>query len=493
MKLGFYGAARTVTGSQYVLSVADSKVLVDCGMFQGSSHMRNQNRMDFHLNPVELDCVLVTHAHIDHCGLLPRLVASGFKGDIVTTEATADLLEVMLMDSAHIQEEDAKYDLQKWQKHGRVGPPPQPLYTAEDVGPALALVRAVPYEELTEAAGGVQVRFRDAGHIIGSALLEVWANEDNETRKIVFSGDLGRDDQVLLRDVEEVTEADFLVTESTYGNRIHPDIDAQSDRFAEIVREVIERKGHLVIPAFAVGRSQAMLYALNLLVEGGHIPVIPVFLDSPMAIRATEIVRKHRECFDADALALLAHGDQPTEFPGLSFSRSVAESKAINDVEGPCIIISASGMCTAGRIRHHLRNHLPHANDTVLIVGFQAAGTLGQILQSGVEQVKLFSRNIPVNATIETLSGFSAHADLPQMLKWTSKIRGLRNVFVCHGEEEAALDYTATLHRRLGLDTYAPEAGFVADLLADDPFATVRDEVEDIWLREPSEADVSLG
>ncbi len=492
MRLAFYGAARTVTGSQYLLSTDYGRLLIDCGMFQGSGHMRQQNRMDFHFDPAEIDYMLLTHAHIDHCGLLPRLVTEGFGGKIFATEPTADLCEIMLLDSAHIQEEDAKYDLRKWQKHGRIGPPPQPLYTTADVQPTLDLIRPVAYDEVLQIAPGLRVRFLDAGHIIGSAIIELWVGEGDEQTKIVFSGDVGRSGQPLLRDPAEVEDADYLVTESTYGNRLHPSADEHEAEFARIVENTVRRRAHLIIPAFAVGRTQDVLYQLNLLAERGRIRHVPVYLDSPLAIKATEIVRSHRDCFDAEALALLAKGDRPTDFRGLHFTQTVAESKAINTMQGPFIVISASGMCTAGRIRHHLRNNLPHKDNTVLLIGFQAAGTLGRLLQDGVEKVKLFGEWHPVEAQIRTLSGFSAHADLCQLLDWAANIKGIKSVFVTHGEENTALDFAAALHRKLGLSSYAPEAEFVADLAADNPFGECRPEAEEIWQRPPSEAELAL-
>ncbi len=492
MQLAFYGAARTVTGSQYLLTTDYGRLLIDCGMFQGSGHMREQNRMDFHFNPAEIDHMLLTHAHIDHCGLLPRLVANGFNGRIFVTEPTADLAEIMLLDSAHIQEEDAEYDRRKWQKHGHIGPPPQPLYTTADVQPALSLMRPVAYDEMVQIAPGLRARFRDAGHILGSAIIELWVGEGDDQTKLVFSGDVGRKDQPLLRDPATIADADYLVIESTYGNRLHAPIQEQETDFARIVENVIRRRAHLVIPAFAVGRTQEVLYELNLLVEGGRIRPVPVYLDSPLAIKATEIVRDHRECFDAEALVLLAKGDQPTDFPGLQSTQSVEESKAINTMRGPFIVISASGMCTAGRIRHHLRNHLPHPDDTVLLIGFQAAGTLGRLLQEGIERVKLFGEWHPVAAQIKTLTGFSAHADLPELLEWAAGIKGVKAVFVTHGEEEAGLDFAATLHHKLGLTSYVPEAEFVADLGAEEPLAEYGQELAETWQRPPSQAELTL-
>ncbi len=492
MRLSFLGAARTVTGSQYLLRTDHGRVLVDCGMFQGRRHMREQNRMDFHFNPAKIDHVILTHAHIDHCGLLPRLVANGFRGRITTTEPSADLCEILLLDSAYIQEEDARYDLMKWQQHGRQGPPPEPLYTQEDVPPTLDLLRVAEYDETVQIAPWLRARFADAGHILGAASVELWLGEGADVTKVVFSGDLGQAGQPLLRDPQPVAEADYLIIESTYGNRLHAPTEENRAAFARIVKKTIERRAHLIIPAFAVGRTQDVLYELNKLVESGEVKPVPVYLDSPLAIRATKIVRKHRDCFDAEARAMLAAGDQPTDFPGLRFTPSVEESKAINTTEGPFIVIAASGMCTAGRIRHHLRNHISHKDDTMLLVGFQAAGTTGRYLQDGGKDVKLFKEWYPVKADIVSLSGFSAHADLKGLVDWASQVKGVRGAFVTHGEENACLDFAATLHRRLGMKSYAPEAGYTVELDAkaspDEP--TV--EMKAIWARPASEAELAL-
>jgi len=489
MHLAFYGAARTVTGSQYLLTAGKSRVLIDCGMFQGSDHMRVQNRMSFHFKPCELDAVILTHAHIDHSGLLPRLVGDGFCGRVFTTDATGDLIEIMLLDSAYIQEEDAEWDRKKWIRQGRIGPPPQPLYTRDDVPPTLDLLRSVPYWKEQDVAPGVRLRFNDAGHILGSAVVEVWVEEGQTETKLVFSGDLGRPGQSLMRDPETVTEADYLIIESTYGNRVHHPAPSDYAEFEQIVIDNYKRHGHLIIPAFAVGRTQEVLYALNRLIESGRVKPHRVYLDSPLGIKATEIVRSHRELFDEESLALLAAGDKPTEFKGLEYSHTVDESKAINFDSGPCIVIAGSGMCTAGRVRHHLYNHLADPNATVLIVGFQAMGTLGRVLVEKAKEVKLFGEYIPVNARIESLRGLSAHADLGQLLAWAEHISGLKAAFVTHGEETAALDFTAALHRRLDVPTYAPEAGFVAELGPGASDERWRAEAEQIWLREPSEAE----
>ncbi|MFP3903597.1 MAG: MBL fold metallo-hydrolase RNA specificity domain-containing protein [Armatimonadota bacterium] len=491
MDIGFFGAARTVTGSKYRLRTDYGTLLIDFGMFQGSSHPRHQNRADFPSRPEDIDYVLLTHAHIDHSGLLPRFVAAGFNGPIISTDPTHDLCEIMLADSAHIQEEDAKWDMKEWREEGRVGPPPEPLYTTEDVGLTLDLFQSVKYDEMMHLNEGLRVRFRDAGHILGSASIELWIGTGDDTTKLVFSGDIGGYNRPILRDPQEIDEADYLVVESTYGNRLHPAKPDHLAYFESVISDVMKRGGHLVIPAFAVGRTQEVLYDLNLLQQDGKLPHVPVYLDSPLAIKATEILRDHEEVFDREALSLLESGNRPTDFRGLQFTRTVDESKEINVTEGPFIVISASGMCTAGRVRHHLKRDLPDPNNAVMLVGYQAAGTLGRILQDGVERVKLFGEWLPVNADIHTMSGFSAHADMRQMLKWMSSMTGLKGVFVTHGEDDAALDFAGTVHRRFDLDVCVPQIDQVVDL-SSSPINQCRIQADQEGYLPPSEAEQAL-
>ena len=418
MKLTFVGATRTVTGSQYLLETGHTRLLVDCGMYQGSDHTREQGRLDYPLNPADLTCVLLTHAHIDHSGNLPLLARHGFRGTIFATEPTVDLCNIMLTDSAHIQEEDARFDLKKWGRKGRVGPPPTPLYTVADAAAALRLFLPVKYDRFVEVAPGIRARWRDAGHILGAASIELRVEKDGREVGIVFSGDIGQPHRPLLRDPHPPDPADFVIMESTYGNRLHESRSFDVDHLRELVLEAAGRRGHIIIPAFAVGRTQELLYELNGLIENRRIPRVPVYLDSPLAISATRITERHADCFDERTQAQIAAGDNPMNFPGLQMTRTVNESKEINTSDGPRIIISASGMCTAGRIRHHLRHHLPHPNDVVLFVGFQASGTLGRILQDGARSVKLFGEWVDVRARVQTMYGFSAHADANGLLQW---------------------------------------------------------------------------
>ncbi|MEN6545482.1 MAG: MBL fold metallo-hydrolase [Armatimonadia bacterium] len=474
MKITFLGAARTVTGSQYLLEAAGKQILIDCGMTQGPEHLRHQGRPDAAVVDYRtVDMLLLTHAHIDHSGNIPLITRLGFPGPVYATSATCDLCNVMLPDSAHIQEEDAKHDLRRWINQGRIGPAPTPLYSLQDVEAALKLLKPVSYDQVVDLAPGIRARWRDAGHILGAASIEIWVEEAGRTTKIVFSGDIGSPGRPVVRDPQYIDDADFVVMESTYGNRRHESKEISADRLQRIVQDAVRNHGHIIIPAFAVGRTQELLYELNRLVEHNLIPRLPVYVDSPLAISATKICSIHHECFDAETAALLAAGDDPMDFPGLKLTRTVEESKQINFVRGPMIVISSSGMCNGGRIRHHLQNHLEHGQDTILFVGYQAAGTLGRVLQEGAQTVKLFGDKIRVRARVKSLRAFSAHADADGLLTWLSHVKGPQAVFITHGEEDAALDFAALAHRQLGAPTLVPEYGDTIDLgdtgkLADD-------------------------
>lgn len=483
MKVSFLGAARTVTGSQYLLEAAGKRLLIDCGMTQGPEHFRHQGRPDFLIDYHTVDALLLTHAHIDHSGNIPLIARLGFSGPIYCTTATADLCEVMLPDSAHIQEEDAKHDLRRWAQNGRIGPPPAPLYNLEDVEKSLQLFKGIHYDEMVQVAPGVKVRWRDAGHILGAASLEIWVTEDGKETKIVFSGDIGSPNRPILRDPTLLDDADFVVMESTYGNRRHESSEIKCDRLQKLIENAFRNHGHVIIPAFAVGRVQELLYELNNLVEHNMIPRLPIFVDSPLAVSATEISEKHKECFDEETQALYASGDDPMDFPGLKFTRDTAESKKINYEKGPMIIIAASGMCTGGRILHHLQNHLDHGNDTILFVGYQAAGTLGRYLADGNPVVKVFGQKTQVRAKVLSLRGFSAHADADGLLGWLKSIKGIKTVFITHGEEDSALDFAALAHRETGVPTVVPEYGQTVDLADDAALQSLQAAMADTWSR----------
>ncbi|ODV12531.1 MAG: MBL fold hydrolase [Thiobacillus sp. SCN 64-317] len=470
MKLTFLGAAREVTGSSYLLEADGVRFLVDCGMFQGGREAHGKNRRAFSFDPRTIDFVILTHAHIDHSGLLPRLVALGFKGRVHATRATCDLLAVMLPDSAHIQEKEAEYaNLNRFRqgmarRDAARGLPPRdtaPLYTVAQAQASLKCLNAVDYDLEIMPHPQVRCTFRDAGHILGSAIVEVWVGDGPRRRKIVFSGDLGQPARPLLRDPTPIFEADYLLVESTYGNRDHKSMDATQDELVEAVNDTLERKGgNVIIPAFAVGRTQDMLYLLADLTRQGRIPRLSVFVDSPMATAATEITFRHMELLDDETHALMGRHGGAAHFRKLEFVESVEESKALDRITGGAVILSASGMCEAGRIKFHLRSNLPRRDSTILITGFQAAGTLGRRLVDGARRVRLLGEDIPVRADLYTLGGLSAHADRSALLAWLGHFRDRpRQVFVVHGEDSVATGFAADLQRQFGWDAQAPLPG----------------------------------
>ena len=470
MKLTFLGAAREVTGSSYLLEADGVRFLVDCGMFQGGREAHGKNRRAFSFDPRTIDFVILTHAHIDHSGLLPRLVALGFKGRVHATRATCDLLAVMLPDSAHIQEKEAEYaNLNRFRqgmarRDAARGLPPRdtaPLYTVAQAQASLKCLNAVDYDLEIMPHPQVRCTFRDAGHILGSAIVEVWVGDGPRRRKIVFSGDLGQPARPLLRDPTPIFEADYLLVESTYGNRDHKSMDATQDELVEAVNDTLERKGgNVIIPAFAVGRTQDMLYLLADLTRQGRIPRLSVFVDSPMATAATEITFRHMELLDDETHALMGRHGGAAHFRKLEFVESVEESKALDRITGGAVILSASGMCEAGRIKFHLRSNLPRRDSTILITGFQAAGTFGRRLVDGAKRVRLLGEDIPVRADLYTLGGLSAHADRSALLAWLGHFRDRpRQVFVVHGEDSVATGFAADLQRQFGWDAQAPLPG----------------------------------
>lgn len=458
MKIRFIGAAREVTGSCFLIETDTVRFLVDCGMVQGGPDAAERNHRPFDFDPRAIDFVLLTHAHIDHSGLLPKLGLDGFAGAIYATEATAHLLAVMLPDSAHIQEVAAKRPA----RHGRKAPskiPNAPIYTVRDAQDCLAQVRLVKYDEELAPHDGVICRFRDAGHILGSAIVEVWVTEDGQTRKLVFSGDLGQPGRPILRDPTPIEHADVLVIESTYGDRRHKDLPATLDEFERILKQTLPR-GNVIVPAFAVGRTQEILYYLHLLTCQGCLPPINIFVDSPMATAATRITMNHLALFDAAAMQLAKWHHAGDGLPNLRFTGSVDESMALNRIRSGALIISASGMCDAGRIKHHLRHNLGRRECAVLITGFQARNTLGRRLVDGATQVRIFGEDIPVRASIHTLGGFSAHADQDALMDWTGSFRTPpRQTFVVHGEESASLAFAERLRSDRGWSVTVPKPG----------------------------------
>ena len=466
MKLTFLGATHEVTGSCTLIEIGGVYGLVDCGMEQGADVYVNQ---PLPVSPGELDFVLLTHAHIDHSGNLPLLYKNGYSGPIYATGATSHLCEIMLRDCAHIQESDAEWKSRKSQRAG--GPKVEPVYSMDDAEAAIAHLRPCNYGEQLHIAENVVIRFTDAGHLMGSGSIEVWLTEAGQTRKVVFSGDIGNLDQPIINDPQYLTEADYVMTESTYGDRLHEKKTTNNVQFlADVIQRTLDRGGNLVIPSFAVGRTQEMLYFIreiklqNLVTGHGD---FPVYVDSPLANEATGIfLQCDREYFDPETLALLDQGVNPLVFPGLNVSVSSEESKAINFNKEPKVIISASGMCEAGRIRHHLKHNLWRHESTVLFVGYQAAGTTGRAILEGAKKINLFGEEVAVNAEICFFPGKSGHADKDGLIKWiTSFDPKPKMVFVNHGEDAVCASYADLLRDQYGLTTFAPFSGTVFDLL----------------------------
>lgn len=466
MKLTFIGAAHEVTGSCHLLEADGKNILIDCGMEQGPDLYENQ---EIPVAAGDIDYILLTHAHIDHSGLIPLLCKQGFKGEIITTFATADLCSIMLRDSAHIQEFEAEWRNRKARRAGT--PTYEPLYTTQDAIDAMNLFAPCDYGQKVELSPGIQVRFTDIGHLIGSASIEVWITENEISKKIVFSGDVGNIDQPIIKNPEITKEADYVVIESTYGNRIHseekPDYLGE---FTRILRETFGKGGNVVIPSFAVGRTQEILYFIREIKEKNLLPEFPdfeVYVDSPLAIEATNVFTKNRRsCFDEDAMVLVDKGINPLVFPGLKLSVTSDDSKLINFDEKPKVIVSASGMCEAGRIRHHLKHNLWRKECTVLFVGYQAVGTLGRKLIEGAPSVKLFGENIEVSARIESLKGISGHADMKGLLDWLGGFETpLQHVFVVHGDDMVTEEFAQTITDTFGVKAFAPFSGGCVDLL----------------------------
>lgn len=465
MELRFYGAAKAVTGSCHALEVNGKKILIDCGLQQGRDERDNQV-LDF--NPGAVDFVIVTHAHIDHTGRIPLLVKQGFHGRIVTTRLTGELMSIMLRDSAHIQQSEAEWKNQKGKRAGR--PPVEPLYTVEDAQTAMKLVTTYEYGEVAELCEGVRMRFVDAGHLLGSSSVELWLTEGDTQRKIVFSGDIGNVDQPIIRDPQYIGEADYVVMESTYGDRLHEPPESYTETLAQIIDDTFTKGGNVIIPSFAVGRTQELLYSIREMKDRGLVkshPEFEVCVDSPLANEATRIFFGNLHGYlDEEAIAALK-GGALFQFPGLTLTESVEDSKALNMDRKSRVIISASGMCDAGRIRHHLKHNLWRSESTVVFVGYQAEGTLGRALLEGVQSVKLFGEEITVHARIVKLPGLSSHADRDHLLAWAKAYNpSPKQIFVVHGEASVAEIFAQRL-RDAGISAHAPDHLEVYDLKAD--------------------------
>ncbi len=464
MKLMFLGATHEVTGSCFYLEACGKKILVDCGMEQGPDEYENQ---DIPVPASEIDMVLLTHAHIDHSGKLPLLYQKGFRGAIYTTDATKDLCEIMLRDSAHIQMFEAEWRNRKGRRAGREEV--VPMYDMDDANGAIQCFVGCPYEKELNLSEGIRVRFVDAGHLLGSSSIEVWLKEGETEKKLLFSGDIGNINQPLIRDPRYVDDADYVIMESTYGDRSHGGVPDYVQELARIIQETFERGGNLVIPSFAVGRTQELLYFIRKIKEQHMIrnyENFEVYVDSPLAIEATQIFKEHMyDDFDEEALELVRQGINPIGFPGLKTTVSSEESKQINFDLTPKVILSASGMCEAGRIKHHLKHNLWRKESTILFVGYQAHGTLGRALLEGAKKVKLFGEEIEVQAEIRKLPGISGHADNEGLLRWIGSLEHKpQKVFVVHGEDSVCELFTKRLREEKGMDAYAPYSGTIYDL-----------------------------
>ena len=473
MKITFLGATKMVTGSNFLVEAAGKRFLVDCGMYQGKAELEMENYNPFDYNPAEIDFMLLTHAHIDHSGRIPKLYNEGFKGPIYAHKATCDLCGIMLPDSGHIQEMESEWKNKKRIRKGES--PLPPLYTAEDAINSQELFVPVKYDEIIQIDENINVRFNDAGHMLGSSIIEIWVKEDGKETKAVFSGDLGNNDIPLLSSPTMIDTADYLVMESTYGSRLHIKNNQKAELFLNIVSETIDNGGTVVIPSFAVGRTQEILYELNKIKENTNdaefmrkyktLMKVPVYVDSPLAISATEIFKQNTELFDDEIKEEMERGDNPLEFPGLKFTQTADESKALNENSESSIIISASGMCDVGRIKHHLKHNIWNPNSTILFVGYQAPGTLGYSIVNGAKKVTIFGEEFAVNARIEYIEGYSGHADQEWLMNFVySFISKPTHIFLVHGEEESQEVLRDKILEGTGIGVTIPEYGETYEL-----------------------------
>lgn len=456
MKIRFCGAAKTVTGSCFLVETGKRKFLVDCGMFQGSMYEFNRNPFPF--NPKDIDFVILTHAHIDHSGRIPLLVKGGFKGNIYCTSATAELLNVMLRDSGHIQEMESKWKNKKRQRKGLE--PIEPLYTVNDAEQSTQYINPVSYGQRITIDNNISFIMKDAGHLLGSSIVCLEITEDKKTKKLVFTGDLGNFNIPILRDYELIDEADYVVIESTYGNRYH-EMPGETNNLYDIIVNTISNGGNVILPTFAVGRTQEILYILNYYIDiekRKRLKGIPIYLDSPLAREATKIFEKHKECYDEDALNLMAHDIAPLWFDNLHIVENTEESQALNEKSG-VVIISSSGMCEAGRVKHHLKHNIWNKKSSVVFTGYQAEGTLGRRILDGEKRVSIFGEEMVVNANIYNVPGLSGHADLNGILNWISKIKNgvSKKIFIVHGEAEASENLKKEINNIIKVKTYIPE------------------------------------
>jgi len=457
IKLQFLGAAQNVTGSRHLLQANGTRLLVDCGLYQERQfRARNWDRLP--VPPESIDAVLLTHAHLDHCGLLPKLVKDGFRGKIHCTEATAEIARIILLDSAKLQEEDAEFKRKRHEREGRKGPFPEvPLYTVADAEATFPHFSSVKYKQPIEIAEGIETTFCDAGHVLGSSIIRVKVSQNGRERSVIFSGDIGRPDRPIVRDPSIVEQADYVLVESTYGDRVHEGPEDTKKTIGEVINSSREARGKIVVPSFALERSQELLYYVNELLLEKAIPQLPVFLDSPMASRITKVFQKHRELYDEEMTQFVKRNKSPFDFPGLQMAGTSEESKAINHIKGTAMIIAGSGMCTGGRIKHHLVNNITKHQNTIMFVGYQAVGTLGRRIVDGEKQVRILGQECPVNARVARVNGFSAHADKEELLEWLSGLKKPpKRVFVVHGESESARHFADFISEKTGWQVTVP-------------------------------------
>lgn len=460
IQLRFLGAAESVTGSRHLIEFNHTKVMVDCGLYQ-ERDLRNRNWEDFGVEPAQVDAILLTHAHLDHCGLIPKLVKEGFKGKIYCTSATAEIAKIVMADSGKIQEEDAEYKRKRHKREGRQDKKTiEALYTQEDALAVFSMFQPVEYEQPVPLGDGIEAQFYEAGHIFGSSIIKVTAKLDGEQRTILFTGDLGRIGKPILKDPTVFEEADYVFVESTYGDRVHTSLEDTKEKLCEAVNKTYADGGNIIVPSFSIERSQEVLYYMNELLMEDRIPHIMTFLDSPMAVKVTEVFKKHPELYDQAMTSLVLHHDSPFSFDGLKLVQSTSESKAINHIKGTIMVIAGSGMCTGGRVKHHLVNNISRPESSVLFVGYQAVGTLGRIISESKpgDEVRILGQHFPVNARIVPVHGFSAHADKVEMLTWLKNLkRPPRKIFVVHGEKESAHSFKDYITEKTGWDVMVPK------------------------------------
>lgn len=493
MEITFFGATKVVTGSNCLIKGSDYNILLDCGMFQGSKQLEGLNYTDFPYNPEDIDFLILSHAHIDHSGRIPKLVKDGFKGRIISTKATFDLCKIMLLDSARIQQADVEWENRKRARAGRE--PVEPLYTIDDASFSLKYFEYYYYDQKIKLNDDVYIRFKDAGHILGSSIIELWIKEDDDFVKIVFSGDLGMPGRPIIKDPEYIEEADYLIMESTYGNRLHESIQESGKELVNIINRTTLRGGSVIIPSFAVGRTQELIYNLNEYYEYNRdieeFMKIPIYIDSPMAVSATDAFKVNSYCFNEKTKNLILNGDDPFEFENLHYIQSQEESMKLNEYDYPKVIISSSGMCTAGRIRHHLKHNIWDKNNSVVFVGYQAQGTLGRIILDGVEWVKILGEKIKINAEIYDLEGFSGHADQKVLLNWVANFKKKpKKVFIVHGEEESSGELAKLIEKKFKLETIIPNYGDSFEIRRSLSKISSKDIIEPIKRKEDIEKEL---